>query len=78
MPGNLSGAERALFAHDMGAKLVVPCHYGMFAFNTAWPGAGTSPGCGRLRQAYRVLRCGERWTSEDLKYSSREENRPIR
>lgn len=66
VPGNLSGAEAALLAHDMGAKLVVPCHYEMFAFNTASP-EGFVSACGRLGQPYRVLRCGERWTSEDLK-----------
>jgi L-ascorbate metabolism protein UlaG (beta-lactamase superfamily) len=66
VPGNLSGAEAALLAHDMGAKLVVPCHYEMFAFNTASPDEFVSA-CGSIVQPYCVVRCGERWTSESLK-----------
>jgi L-ascorbate metabolism protein UlaG (beta-lactamase superfamily) len=65
VPGNLSGAEAALLAHDIGAKLVIPCHYEMFAFNTASPDGFVSE-CNRLGQPYRVVRCGERWTSESL------------
>jgi L-ascorbate metabolism protein UlaG (beta-lactamase superfamily) len=63
VPGNLSGVEAAVLAHDMGAKLVIPCHYDMFAFNTAPPDEFVSA-CGRLGQPYRLVRCGERWTSE--------------
>jgi L-ascorbate metabolism protein UlaG (beta-lactamase superfamily) len=63
--GNLSGAEAARLAKAMGASLAIPCHYQMFAFNTASPDefirAAKSIG-----QAYRVLRCGERWESTGL------------
>jgi L-ascorbate metabolism protein UlaG (beta-lactamase superfamily) len=59
--GNLSGPEAAQLAHDLGAKLVIPCHYDLFAFNTASPDAFVAE-CERLRQPYRVLQNGERAT----------------
>jgi L-ascorbate metabolism protein UlaG (beta-lactamase superfamily) len=57
--GNFWGREAAGLAHAIGAKLVVPCHFEMFEFNTEPPDdfVGT---CERLGQPYRVLRCGER------------------
>ena len=58
--GNLSGTEAAQLAHDIGAKLVIPCHFDMFEFNTASPDAFVEA-CNRLRQPFRVLRCGERF-----------------
>jgi L-ascorbate metabolism protein UlaG (beta-lactamase superfamily) len=64
--GNLSGAEAARLAKAMGARMAIPCHYEMFAFNTAaldeFMRVAESIG-----QAYRVLRCGERWESTGLK-----------
>ena len=57
--GNLDGREAAQLAHAIGARCVVPCHYEMFAFNTADPRALFLPECERLRQPYRVLRAGE-------------------
>jgi L-ascorbate metabolism protein UlaG (beta-lactamase superfamily) len=62
VPGNLSGAEAAQLAHDMGAKLVIPCHFDMFEFNTASPDEFID-GCRRLGQAFRILHCGERHDS---------------
>jgi L-ascorbate metabolism protein UlaG (beta-lactamase superfamily) len=35
VPGNLFGREAAQLASDIGAKLVIPCHFDMFEFNTA-------------------------------------------
>jgi L-ascorbate metabolism protein UlaG (beta-lactamase superfamily) len=58
--GNLSGPEAAQVAHDIGAKLVIPCHFDMFEFNTASPDAFADT-CRRLEQSYHVLRCGERF-----------------
>lgn len=63
--GNLSGPEAAQLARAIGARMVVPCHYEMFEFNTASPGAFAGE-CERLGQAYRVLRCGKGWSSEEL------------
>ena len=56
--GNLDGAEAAQLAHDIGARLVVPCHYDMFAFNTASPTVFVDT-ARQLGQAYRVLQAGE-------------------
>jgi L-ascorbate metabolism protein UlaG (beta-lactamase superfamily) len=60
--GNLSGPEAAQLAHDIGAKLAIPCHYEMFDFNTATPDAFVET-CRRLEQPFRLLRCGERFNS---------------
>ncbi len=56
--GNLDGPEAAQLAHDLRARLVIPCHYEMFEFNTASP-APFAAECERLGQPYRVLRAGE-------------------
>ena len=61
--GNLGGKEAAWLAKEIGAKLVIPCHYEMFAFNTADPREEFIPACERLGQPYRVLRAGERYTA---------------
>jgi L-ascorbate metabolism protein UlaG (beta-lactamase superfamily) len=58
--GNLTGPEAAQLAHSIGARWVVPCHYEMFAFNTASPDAFIAE-CRRLGQPHAVLRAGERW-----------------
>jgi L-ascorbate metabolism protein UlaG (beta-lactamase superfamily) len=57
--GNLDGREAAQLAQDIGARLVVPCHYEMFEFNTADPRELFVPECERLGQKYRLLRAGE-------------------
>ena len=63
--GNLDGDGAARLARDIGARLVIPCHYEMFEFNTASPGAFAET-ARSLGQAHRVLRCGERWSSAEL------------
>jgi len=63
--GNLWGREAAQLAKDIGARLVIPCHYEMFEFNTATPDEFVAE-CQRLGQPYRVLRGGERWSSAEL------------
>lgn len=57
--GNLWGREAAQLAKDIGAKLVIPCHYEMFEFNTESPDEFVAT-CQQLGQPYRVLRCAER------------------
>jgi len=57
--GNLDGPQAAKLARDMGARMVIPCHYDMFAFNTAPPDA-FAHACVALGQPFRVLRLGER------------------
>ncbi|MCE7980540.1 MAG: MBL fold metallo-hydrolase [Caldilinea sp. CFX5] len=56
--GNLSGAEAAQLGKAIGAKLVIPCHYEMFAFNTVTP-AEFIQQAEAVQQPYRILRCGE-------------------
>lgn len=63
--GNLWGDEAAQLAHDVGARIAVPCHYEMFHFNTEPPDAFVDA-CERIGQACRVLRCGERLSSDQL------------
>jgi L-ascorbate metabolism protein UlaG (beta-lactamase superfamily) len=57
--GNLDGPQAAHVARAIGARLVVPCHYDMFEFNTAAPDEFAAE-CKRLKQPFRVLRNGER------------------
>jgi L-ascorbate metabolism protein UlaG (beta-lactamase superfamily) len=60
VPGNLFGHEAAKLATDIEAKLVIPCHFDMFEFNTASPDEFVNE-CEKLGQSYKVLRCGEQW-----------------
>ncbi len=60
--GNMAGVEAARVAHAAGAKIVVPCHYDMFEFNTADPATEFVPECERLGQRYKVLALGEALT----------------
>lgn len=61
--GNLDGPEAAILARDIGARLVIPCHFDMFEFNTASPEPFVHA-CERVGQPYAVLRNGERWSGE--------------
>jgi L-ascorbate metabolism protein UlaG (beta-lactamase superfamily) len=58
--GNLNGREASWLGRQMGAPIVIPCHYEMFEFNTADPlefaAAARADG-----QPFAILRCGERW-----------------
>jgi L-ascorbate metabolism protein UlaG (beta-lactamase superfamily) len=57
--GNLNAREAAALAKAIGARLVIPCHYEMFEFNTASPDAFIAA-CQEMGQAFQVMRCGER------------------
>jgi L-ascorbate metabolism protein UlaG (beta-lactamase superfamily) len=57
--GNLDGSQAAALAAAVGARLAVPMHFGMFAFNTEPPDAFAGA-CERARVPHRVLRAGER------------------
>lgn len=63
--GNLSGREAAELAKAMGARLVIPCHYEMFTFNTVDPVEFVAA-AQDIGQPYRVLKCGERWDSAEI------------
>ena len=60
--GNLWGREAAQLAKDVGARMVIPCHYEMFEFNTESPDEFVES-CRGLEQGHQVLRAGERWSS---------------
>ena len=62
VPGNLFGGEAAKLAKDIEAKLVIPCHFDMFEFNTASPDEFIQE-CNKVKQPFKVLRCGEQWQS---------------
>ncbi len=57
--GNMSGVEAARLAKTIGAKVVIPCHFDMFEFNTASPDAFVVE-CRRVGQAFAVLKNGQR------------------
>jgi L-ascorbate metabolism protein UlaG (beta-lactamase superfamily) len=63
VPGNLFGREAAQLAKDFAAKLVIPCHFEMFEFNTASTDEFANE-CRKLEQPFKVLRCGEQWHSQ--------------
>jgi L-ascorbate metabolism protein UlaG (beta-lactamase superfamily) len=64
--GNMGGADAARLAKEIGARIVIPCHYDMFEFNTADPADEFIPECRRLGQPYRVLQLGERFSSTEI------------
>ncbi|MGV3520636.1 MBL fold metallo-hydrolase [Luteitalea sp.] len=63
--GNLDAVEAATLGRDIGARVVIPCHYEMFTFNTADPATFVAA-CAALGQRGDVLRCGEQWHSSAL------------
>lgn len=63
--GNLDAEEAVRLAQLIGAKMVIPCHYDMFTFNTADPKEFVAI-AEQKGQPYTVLRCGERWSSERI------------
>jgi L-ascorbate metabolism protein UlaG (beta-lactamase superfamily) len=63
--GNLNGTEAAALARACNARMVIPCHYDMFAFNTASPQEFTTA-AEKLSQPHHVLRNGESWCSSSL------------
>ena len=58
-------AEAARLAKEIGARIVIPCHFDMFEFNTVEPDEFTAA-CEALEQPFKVLRNGERWSSSEL------------
>lgn len=62
--GNMEGPEAARLARGIGARLVIPCHYEMFEFNTVAPDAFEAA-AREAGQPFRTLRAGERLTWPD-------------
>ena len=64
--GNLWGREAANLAKAIGARMVIPCHYDMFEFNSETPEEFETT-CQALGQAHQTLQAGQRWSSSILK-----------
>ena len=60
--GNLWGHEAANLAKAIGVRMVIPCHYDMFEFNTETPEEFETT-CQALGQAHHTLQAGQRWSS---------------
>jgi len=62
-PGNFDFAEAAQLAEEIGARWLVPMHYGMFAFNTGDVNQFIDHLLGqRPFQRFKVFECGEKWS----------------
>ncbi len=68
--GNLWGREAAQLARDIGAAIVIPCHYEMFRFNTEPPDEFVAT-CRSIGQACAVLKAGQRWSKPEHSTSDR-------
>ena len=64
--GNLWGHEAANLAKAIGVRMVIPCHYDMFEFNSETPEEFETT-CQALGQAHQTIRAGQRWSSFGLK-----------
>jgi L-ascorbate metabolism protein UlaG (beta-lactamase superfamily) len=60
--GNLNCEEAVKLGKAIGAKVVIPCHYDMFTFNTADVNDFIME-AKKLDQPYKVLKGGERFSS---------------
>ena len=63
--GNLNMAEAALIGKEIAAKIVIPCHYGMFTFNTADVKYFIRE-ADAIGQSYAVLENGGHFSSERM------------
>lgn len=63
--GNLDTKEAPQLAKAMGAKMVIPCHYDMFEFNTADPSDFIKE-AQSIAQPHFVLKLGEHFSSEQI------------
>jgi len=60
--GNLNCEEAARLGKSINAKIVIPCHYDMFTFNTADVNDFTKQ-AEKVHQPCKILKGGERFTS---------------
>src|SRR5688500_3090951 len=63
--GNLNCYEAAALGKEIDAKLVIPCHYDMFTFNTADVNDFISE-AQKVNQPFKVLRGGETFDSDAI------------
>lgn len=64
--GNLDVKEAAVLGKAIEAKLIIPCHYDMFTFNTADP-KDFAGKCKKINQLYTILKPGGHFCSSFLK-----------
>lgn len=65
--GNLNADEAVRFAQHAGARMVIPHHFDMFAFNTA-PVGDFASACQRAGRPFQILKCGEKYASRSALY----------
>ena len=65
--GNLSAKEAAQLAKAIAAKIVIPCHYNMFTFNTADPKEFAKE-AQQINQAYFIPEPGGHFGSSSLRH----------
>jgi L-ascorbate metabolism protein UlaG (beta-lactamase superfamily) len=58
--GNMNHADAAWLGREIGAKVTIPCHYGMFEFNTADPAEFVREAV-RLGTPHHVMELGARF-----------------
>ncbi len=63
--GNLDCTEAAALGKAIGAKMVIPCHYNLFAFNTADVHEFVQA-AEKIQQPYTVLSGGEKFTQTQI------------
>ena len=63
--GNLDATEAARLAKSINARMVIPCHYDMFSFNTSDPSEFATE-AEKIGQPFAILRQGEKWNSDTL------------
>ncbi len=63
--GNFTAEEAAHLGTQIGAGLVIPCHYEMFEFNSVAPD-GFINAAEKLGQKYRQMKCGDRLDLESV------------
>jgi len=57
--GNLDGRQAAKLAKAIGARIVIPCHFDLFEFNTATPDEFIAE-CRQIGQRFELLQNGQR------------------
>jgi L-ascorbate metabolism protein UlaG (beta-lactamase superfamily) len=63
--GNLNAAEAAALGKAIGARLVIPCHYDMFSFNTA-DVQDFAKEATAIQQPFYIMENGGHFSSEQL------------
>ena len=65
--GNLNAIEAVKLAKAIKAKMLIPCHYHMFTFNTVDPDEFIEV-ANKEKQAFKVLQIGQKFESLSIKF----------